>query len=96
MERIQETGKAFKGERVILDGPVYVDCSFENCQVVITGMNPVKTDNCIFSGPNQITFEGPAFHLLDTLSLLYPHPHFQPVIEQLFERIRGTGIEWKS
>jgi hypothetical protein len=96
MERTQVTGQTFKAQRIILDAAEYIDCNFEDCQIVITGINGLQTRNCIFTGVCELRFEGPAFRTLETLSLLHPHPTFQPVIERVIDGIRGTGIEWKS
>jgi hypothetical protein len=43
-----------------------------------------------------LRLEGAAFNTFTTLSLLHPHPTFQPVIERVINDIRGTGIEWES
>jgi len=87
--------KTLKGERVVLDdGQEFLDCRFENCEIVVTGIAPPRIGNCFIDPQCRVSFEGRAVMVLETVSLLYQA--LGTALEPLLDQIRGsgTGTQW--
>ena len=61
--------RAFKDERVILDGARFVRCTFDGSILVYFGGRLPEMEECWFDNV-QISFEGPARNTLELLGKL--------------------------
>ena len=56
------------GDRVVIDGDQrYVNCTFQNCDVIVSGTGPVQIVNCYFDPTCRVRFEHHAGMVLETL-----------------------------
>jgi hypothetical protein len=86
---MKHRNKTFRDETINLDGNEFDSCTFENCEFVYRGTGSVNFTDCSVSKP-VLTFDGSAARTLDLLKLIYPNG-FQPIIEYIFNNIRGGG-----
>jgi len=61
--------KTFRNETVTLDGHVYFECAFIDCQYLYSGGKFALT-NCTISGTIALTLNGPAASTLDLMQLI--------------------------
>lgn len=89
-EREDVRGREFSGERVVLDGKHFEDCSFDTCQLVYRGGTPPNFVRCDFAAP-QFVFQGAAQSTVQLMSAIY-NGIDERIIEKTFDEIRdGFG-----
>jgi hypothetical protein len=59
-----------KGQRVVLDGRNFVECTFTNCTLVLEGTALFQMDRCAISDDCRFAVEGGAKNGLDSLKLM--------------------------
>lgn len=64
-------GRRFRRKRVLLGGAGFVNCRFENCELVYDGQ-PVHLENNVFDACHWV-FEGAAANTLMILQMLCAH-----------------------
>lgn len=84
-ERIQN--QQFVGERVVLDGKHFVDCTFENCDLVYRGGVPPNFIRSDFAAP-RFVFEDAAQSTVQFMSAIY-NGIDERIIEKTFDEIRN-------
>ena len=80
--------QAFNGVSVNIDGNAYQRCQFSNCTLVYSGgelppMEHCSLENCRWQ------FADAASRTIQFLSALYTDPASKPLVEQIFNSIRG-------
>jgi len=91
-EREDVRDRTFSGERVVLDGKHFEDCSFDACRLVYRGGLPPDFVRCDFAAP-QFVFEDAAQSTIQLMSAIY-NGIDERIIEKTFDEIRrgfGTG-----
>lgn len=91
-DRTQILNQHFTGERVVLDGKHFEDCTFENCDLVYRGGVPPNFIRSDFAAP-RFVFEGAAQSTVQFMSAIY-NGIDERIIEKTFDEIRsgfGTG-----
>ncbi len=63
-------GRAFAGQRVLLDGKAFVECQFSQCTLVIAGENLFQMENCNVSEDCKFAVEGAGKVTLHALKLM--------------------------
>jgi hypothetical protein len=63
-------GKAFTGQRVILDGKAFYDCQFKDATLVIEGSDVFEMHNCKIEEDCKLAVEGSGQVLLHTLKMM--------------------------
>ena len=88
-------GRAFRGERVLVENNEYINCYFEDCQMVFSGAveGPSAMTGNRFGPGIAWTFEGPARKTIEYLHALYHGlgGAGKAQVEQIFEAIRRPG-----
>ena len=89
---MQFKNKIFKNERVELDGKVFHDCMFENCELVFSGDRPPTfADNRFVDSVFVLT--GHATRTLYLLSNIYhAGKGGTEVVEKIFSDIRNRDV----
>lgn len=82
----QHQGATFANETVVLDDNEYLNCTFNNCEIVFRGtasvlLNGVNFNDC------RWTFEGPAGMTINFMTALY-QAGITDLIDQTFENIK--------
>ena len=62
--------KTFTGQRVVLDGKCFVDCHFQNADLIIEGEGLFEMSNCKIEEDCRLAVEGPGKVLLHTLKMM--------------------------
>ena len=62
--------KTFTGQRVRLDGKCFVDCHFQNADLIIEGNGLFEMSNCKIEEDCRLAVEGPGKVLLHTLKMM--------------------------
>ena len=91
-EREDVRGQEFSGERVILDGKHFENCSFDTCQLVYRGGTPPNFVRCDFAAP-RFVFQEAAQNTVQLMSAIY-NGIDERIIEKTFDEIRsgfGSG-----
>ena len=91
-EREDVRGQEFSGERVILDGKHFENCSFDTCQLVYRGGMPPNFVRCDFAAP-RFVFQEAAQNTVQLMSAIY-NGIDERIIEKTFDEIRsgfGSG-----
>ncbi|HEY8539478.1 MAG TPA: hypothetical protein VIL28_11475 [Steroidobacteraceae bacterium] len=82
-------GKSFVGQRIVLDGKVFVDCHFKDSNLVIEGNNLFEMQNCRIEEDCRLAVEGPGKVLLHTLKMmLYSGGWMSRVAENVLLAVR--------
>ena len=91
-DRETVSNREFAGERLIIDGKHFEDCTFETCTLVFRGGTPPNFVRCDFAAP-QFAFEAAAKNTVQLMSAI--HNGIDPrIIERTFDVIRdGFGDE---
>lgn len=58
-EYVPDEGKAFVGERVLVDNHQFRNCSFERCVLIYSG-GPFGFDGCDIDNATELSLTGPA------------------------------------
>ncbi len=82
----QHQGATFANETVALDGNDYLNCTFNNCEIVFSGTASVNLNGVNFNDCRW-TFEGPAGMTVNFMTALY-QAGMTELIDQTFENIR--------
>jgi hypothetical protein len=80
------TQQTFTGQRIVIDGHRYENCTFKNCDVVFQGGPPPNFLNCHFDAP-QFSFDGPAASTVLFIRSLIADPGMAPVIRDLLPEL---------
>lgn len=78
----------FKGRKIILDGNHFIDCTFEDCQLVFRATAPHSLQGCTVSPSSKWELEGSGALTVDFLRGIYKDGQKQPV-EEILNRIRN-------
>jgi hypothetical protein len=83
-------GQSFKKQQVFLDGATFTNCTFEDCDLIYSGLMPV------FLNGNTMTdcrwqFAGPAQNCMGFLTMLYASGA-RDLIESTFTAVRNGSI----
>lgn len=82
-------GKSFVGQRIVLDGKVFIDCHFKDSNLVIEGNNLFEMQNCRIEEDCRLAVEGPGKVLLHTLKMmLYSGGWMNRVAENVLLAVR--------
>lgn len=91
-EREDVRDREFSGERVVLDGKHFEDCTFDTCQLVYRGGTPPNFVRCDFAAP-RFAFQDAAQSTVQLMSAIY-NGIDERIIEKTFDEIRkGFGNE---
>jgi hypothetical protein len=82
----QHQGETFANETVLLDGNEYLDCTFDNCELVFGATAGVSLNGINFNSCRW-TFTGPAGTTINFMTALY-QAGVTDMLEQTFENIR--------
>ena len=84
-----QTDKTYRNERVELDGGSFVNCSFEECEMVYSGGPPPRMEGCRISGGSW-SFAGAAANTVAFMHGLYHGlgEGGRHLIERAFDDIR--------
>jgi len=63
-------GKTFTGQRVVLDGKLFIDCHFQNANLIIEGNGLFEMQTCKIEEDCKLSVEGPGQVLLHTLKMM--------------------------
>jgi hypothetical protein len=82
--------KTFENQPINFDGVQYVNCNFNRCQLMFTGMVMPQMINCQVSPDSGWLFTGPAQNMLSFLSGLdKAGPAGTALVETIFQLIRN-------
>jgi hypothetical protein len=87
------TDREFIGQTVNLDGNRFVNCRFQDCQLVFYAYEPVSFDRCVFDECDWV-FEGAADIMLSFLTALYHGlgKSGQDLVELIFDSVRNGSF----
>ena len=85
-ERTKVLTQDFSGERILLDGKHFEDCTFEHCDLVYRGGVPPNFVRSDFAAP-RFVFEGAAQSTIQFMSAIY-NGIDERIIERTFDEIR--------
>lgn len=80
--------QTFNGVTVNMDGNAFDRCQFANCTLVYSGGEIPSMQNCSLDGCRW-NFTDAAQRTLQFLHALYNDPAAKPLVEQIFEAVRG-------
>lgn len=80
----------FKNITIQLDGSTFIDCTFESCELVYSGLLPVRIAGCEFKEGITWTFVGAASLTVGFMQSLYKAGATN-LIENTFRQIRGEN-----
>lgn len=80
----------FGVESIDLGGRRFINCKFDGTELRVDG-RPFDFENCKFER-HRFSFDGPAAQTIAILSGMYQDPPFQPMIEDMFIRIRKGSV----
>lgn len=85
-------GETFRDIRVHLDGGTFVNCTFENCDLIFSAVLPVHMDRCSFNNCRP-AFIGSAGLAIQMMRGIYHGwgPNGRTVIDGIFDQIRKTA-----
>jgi hypothetical protein len=63
-------GKSFSGQRVVLDGKSFTDCSFKDSTLILEGHGLFEMQNCKIEEDCRLAVEGPGQVLLHALKVM--------------------------
>jgi len=85
-EREEVLGQGFAGERVVIDGNHFEDCTFDTCTLIYRGGVPPNFLRCDFAAP-RFVFEEAAQSTLQLMSAIY-NGIDERIVEKTFDEIR--------
>jgi hypothetical protein len=77
----------FTKEAVVLDGKTFVNCRFEDCELIYSGGRPFLFENTS-ADECTLSFVGRAENTVQTLAMMHRFG-MQPFVEDMFEFIRS-------
>jgi hypothetical protein len=77
----------FENVTIFLDGSSFVECTFDNCTLIYSGLLPVALDTSSFNNCRW-EFSGAAQNTVGLMAALYGSGE-QELIEATFDNIRG-------
>ena len=80
--------QAFNGVSVNIDGNAYQRCQFSNCTLVYSGGELPQIEHCSLTDCRW-QFADAATRTIQFMSALYTDPASRPLVEQIFNSIRG-------
>ena len=81
--------KTFSGQRVRLDGKCFVDCHFQNADLIIEGNGLFEMQNCKIEEDCRLAVEGPGQVLLHVLKMmLYSGGWMSRVADNVLHTVR--------
>ncbi len=63
-------GKAFNGQRIVLDGKSFTECHFKDSTLIIEGSGLFEMQNCKIEEDCRLAVEGPGQVLLHQLKMM--------------------------
>jgi hypothetical protein len=82
-------GKTFTGQRVVLDGKVFVQCQFKDANLVIEGNGLFEMQDCKIEEDCRLAVEGPGQVLLHVLKMmLYSGGWMSRVADNVLHTVR--------
>jgi len=85
-KRTRVTNQEFSGERILLDGKHFENCTFEHCDLVYRGGVPPNFVRSDFAAP-RFVFEEAAQSTIQFMSAIY-NGIDERIIERTFDEIR--------
>jgi len=85
-KRTRVVNQSFSGERILLDGKHFEDCTFEHCDLVYRGGVPPNFVRSDFAAP-RFVFEEAAQSTIQFMSAIY-NGIDERIIERTFDEIR--------
>jgi hypothetical protein len=84
-------GREAKNEAVAIDSTEFVDCRFQDCELIYSGGLPFIFENTSVDGC-ELVFVGRAENTLHTLAAMHRFG-MHLFVEQMFERIRNPILD---
>jgi len=82
-------GKTFTGQRVVLDGKIFVECHFNDANLVIEGNGLFEMQNCKIEENCRLAVEGPGQVLLHAIKMmLYSGGWMSRVADNVLHTVR--------
>jgi hypothetical protein len=82
-------GKVFTGQRIVLDGKVFIDCQFKDTTLVLEGSGLFEMQNCKIEEDCRLAVEGPGQILLHSLKMmLYSGGWMSRVADNVLHAVR--------
>jgi len=82
-------GKTFTGQRVVLDGKVFIECHFKDSNLVLEGNGLFEMQNCKIEEDCRLAVEGPGKILLHSLKMmLYSGGWMSRVADNVLHAVR--------
>jgi hypothetical protein len=82
-------GKSFSGQRIVLDGKIFVSCQFADCTLIVEGTGLFEMQECRIEDDCRLSVEGPGQVLLHTLKMmLYSGGWMQQVANNVLQTVR--------
>lgn len=82
-------GKTFSGQRVVLDGKVFIECHFKDATLVLEGSGLFEMQNCKIEEDCRLAVEGPGQVLLHSLKMmLYSGGWMSRVADNVLHAVR--------
>lgn len=82
-------GKTFKDVRIYLDGNVYRNCKFTDCELVYSAVLSCEFGGNAIMGSTRFVFEGAAGHTLQFLEGMAKQMGARHIVEQITRQILG-------
>ena len=84
------TNKTFKKQQIVLDGGSFYNCTFDECELIYSGLMPVFMNgntlkNC------RWRFDGPAINTMAFLTMLY-NSGAKDLVEATFNGVRNGSM----
>src|SRR5436190_18273023 len=85
--------QTYEGLQVFIDGGTFIECTFNSCSMVYSGLMLGQFQSCRFEGCHW-KFSGPARNALDFLAIMYSiGDGGRQIVEGIFQDIRDTGVK---
>jgi len=82
-------GRTFNGQRVLLDGKQFIECTFTNCTLVIEGKALFQMERSNIDADCKLAVEGEGKNTLDMLKLmLYGGGWLAEVADAVLNKVR--------
>ena len=77
--------------QVLTDNQRFIECTFEHCQLIYSGLGPVAFEHCIFNDCHW-TFSGPASNTIQFLkALASPESGLKDLFDQILQDIQAVN-----
>ena len=85
--------QTYEGLQIFIDGGTFVECTFNNCTMIYSGLMQGQIQSCRFEGC-EWKFSGPARNGLDFLGVIYSiGDSGREIVEGIFQGIRDAGVK---